>query len=110
MLGTYFCPKSSQLFLTGCVQGPLQLVLELSSIAGELGAESHPRLWGLTGSVKAIQEVAPKYRVYYMKTEDEGNDYLVDHSIFMYVPGLQCCYSIQLCLDRNHEFVVLSEF
>ncbi|KAH9558965.1 hypothetical protein CY35_06G034500 [Sphagnum magellanicum] len=63
--------------------GPLQLVLELSSIAGEVGAEFHPRLVGLTGSVKAIQEVAREYRVYHMKTEDEGNDYLVDHSIFM---------------------------
>lgn len=40
---------------------------------------------GLTGSVEDIRHVAREYRVYYMKTEDEGNDYLVDHSIIMYV-------------------------
>ncbi|CAM6075959.1 unnamed protein product [Sphagnum tenellum] len=55
--------------------------------------EFHPRLVGLTGSVKAIQEVAHEYHVYYMKTEDEGNDYLVDHSIFMYL------------MDPNMDFV-----
>jgi protein SCO1/2 len=57
------------------------------------GAEFHPRLVGLTGSVKAIQEVAHEYHIYYMKTEDEGNDYLVDHSIFMYL------------MDPNMDFV-----
>lgn len=56
-------------------------------------AEFHPRLVGLTGSVKDIQEVAREYRVYYMKTEDEGNDYLVDHSIIMYL------------MDPNMDFV-----
>ncbi|KAH9552583.1 hypothetical protein CY35_09G074500 [Sphagnum magellanicum] len=55
--------------------------------------EFHPRLVGLTGSVKDIQEVAREYRVYYMKTEDEGNDYLVDHSIIMYL------------MDPNMDFV-----
>ncbi|CAK9877831.1 unnamed protein product [Sphagnum jensenii] len=55
--------------------------------------EFHPRLVGLTGSVKAIQQVAHEYHVYYMKTEDEGNDYLVDHSIFMYL------------MDPNMDFV-----
>lgn len=47
--------------------------------------EFHPRLVGLTGSPHAVQEVARSYRVYYMKTEEEGNDYLVDHSIIMYL-------------------------
>jgi protein SCO1/2 len=57
-------------------------------------AEFHPRLVGLTGSVKDIQEVAREYRVYYMKTEDEGNDYLVDHSIIMYVSRFTTCVNI----------------
>jgi hypothetical protein len=91
-------------------RGHFNWSLNCQALLVSWGAEFHPRLVGLTGSVKAIQEVAHEYHIYYMKTEDEGNDYLVDHSIFMYVPGLQCCYSIQLCLDRNHEFVVLSEF
>lgn len=38
----------------------------------------------MTGSVEDIRQVAREYRVYYMKTEDEGTDYLVDHSIITY--------------------------
>ncbi|KAJ6833544.1 protein SCO1-like protein 1, mitochondrial [Iris pallida] len=47
--------------------------------------EFHPNLVGLTGSPEAIRQVARAYRVYYMKTEEEGDDYLVDHSIVMYL-------------------------
>lgn len=49
-------------------------------------AEFHPKLIGLTGSPDEIKKAARAYRVYYMKTEEEGSDYLVDHSIVMYVP------------------------
>lgn len=47
--------------------------------------EFHPRLVGLTGGTDDIRQVAREYRVYYMKVEDEGSDYLVDHSIIMYL-------------------------
>jgi len=47
--------------------------------------EFHPDLVGLTGTTDEIRKVARAYRVYYMKTEEEGSDYLVDHSIVMYV-------------------------
>lgn len=40
---------------------------------------------GLTASPEEIKKTARAYRVYYMKTEEEGSDYLVDHSIVMYV-------------------------
>ncbi|KAL2619920.1 hypothetical protein R1flu_000125 [Riccia fluitans] len=60
---------------------------------GEYLKEFHPRLVGLTGSVNDIRQVAREYRVYYMKTEEEGNDYLVDHSIITYL------------MDPNMEFV-----
>ncbi|KAK1272693.1 hypothetical protein QJS04_geneDACA019153 [Acorus gramineus] len=43
--------------------------------------EFHPNLIGLTGSPEEIKQVARSYRVYYMKTDQEGADYLVDHSI-----------------------------
>ncbi|KAF8397263.1 hypothetical protein HHK36_016173 [Tetracentron sinense] len=49
--------------------------------------EFHPNLIGLTGNVDEIRKVARAYRVYYMKTEEEGSDYLVDHSIVMYLMG-----------------------
>ncbi|CAL9220101.1 unnamed protein product [Arabidopsis halleri] len=47
--------------------------------------EFHPKLIGLTGSPEEIKSVARSYRVYYMKTEEEDSDYLVDHSIVMYL-------------------------
>ncbi|CAN8260005.1 unnamed protein product [Cochlearia groenlandica] len=47
--------------------------------------EFHPKLVGLTGSPEEIKSVARSYRVYYMKTEEEDSDYLVDHSIVMYL-------------------------
>ncbi|KAM3324983.1 protein SCO1 1, mitochondrial [Capsicum chacoense] len=52
---------------------------------GEYVKEFHPNLIGLTGSPEEIKKTARAYRVYYMKTEEEGSDYLVDHSIVMYL-------------------------
>ncbi|XP_015897248.3 protein SCO1 homolog 1, mitochondrial [Ziziphus jujuba] len=49
--------------------------------------EFHPKLIGLTGSSDEIRNVARAYRVYYMKTAEEDSDYLVDHSIVMYLMG-----------------------
>ncbi|KAL6228242.1 hypothetical protein ACLB2K_002196 [Fragaria x ananassa] len=47
--------------------------------------EFHPTLIGLTGNPDEIRSVARAYRVYYMKTTEEDSDYLVDHSIVMYL-------------------------
>ncbi|EOY07161.1 hypothetical protein SCA6_001289 [Theobroma cacao] len=55
--------------------------------------EFHPKLIGLTGTSDEIKKVARAYRVYYMKTAEEDSDYLVDHSIVMYL------------MDPNMEFV-----
>lgn len=55
--------------------------------------EFHPDLIGLTGAPNEVRQVARAYRVYYMKTEEEGSDYLVDHSIVMYL------------MDPNMDFV-----
>lgn len=60
---------------------------------GEYVKEFHPKLIGLTGDADEIKKVARAYRIYYMKTEEEGSDYLVDHSIIMYL------------MDPNMEFV-----
>lgn len=47
----------------------------------------HPRLLGLTGSIKDVSQAADAYRVYYkrVKTGDKPDDYTVDHSAFIYL-------------------------
>lgn len=46
----------------------------------------HSRFIGLTGTQEQIKATCKKYRVYYSAPEyEEGKDYLVDHSIFIYL-------------------------
>jgi len=71
-------------------------------------SEFHPKLIGLTGSPDEIKSVARAYRVYYMKTAEEDSDYLVDHSIVMYVILflLHIYYKVSLSLLRGKNEIV----
>ncbi|KAF8394900.1 hypothetical protein HHK36_018838 [Tetracentron sinense] len=69
--------------------------------------EFHPNLIGLTGTPDEIRKVARAYRVYYMKTEEEGSDYLVDHSIIMYLMGPDM--EFVKFFGKNHDVDALAE-
>ncbi|KAI7890685.1 SCO1/SenC-domain-containing protein [Mucor mucedo] len=56
-------------------------------IVKEYVKDFHPDLIGLTGTQEEIKRVAKLFRVYVSSPPDisEGDDYLVDHSIFFYL-------------------------
>lgn len=51
--------------------------------------EFHPDILGLTGSYEDIKQTCKEYRVYFSTPPNvkEGQDYLVDHSIYFYLMG-----------------------
>jgi protein SCO1/2 len=60
---------------------------DTADIVEEYVKDFHPELIGLTGTQEEIKKVAKLFRVYVSSPPEisEGDDYLVDHSIFFYL-------------------------
>jgi cytochrome oxidase Cu insertion factor (SCO1/SenC/PrrC family) len=63
----------------------------------------HPRLVALTGSEDEVREAARAWRVYYHVPDEEGDDYLVDHSTFVYLMGPDGSYRTHFGIDTSPE-------
>lgn len=57
------------------------------AVLGDYAPMIHPGLVGLTGTPEEIAEVASAYKVFYRKSGDDPETYLMDHSTFTYLMG-----------------------
>eukprot|EP00656_Telonema_subtile_P050852 TRINITY_DN6696_c0_g1_i1.p1 TRINITY_DN6696_c0_g1~~TRINITY_DN6696_c0_g1_i1.p1 ORF type:complete len:158 (-),score=50.99 TRINITY_DN6696_c0_g1_i1:95-568(-) len=92
--------------------GPLQPIFitidpkrDTPAIMKEYATEFHPRFLALSGDEATLKAVAKAYRVYYSIPDDieEGEDYLVDHSIIMYLMGPDGTYKAHFGQNSSAE-------
>lgn len=58
---------------------------DTEEVVGAFVANFHPEMVGLTGSAEDIAAAAKAWRVYYAKSGDDPEYYLMDHSTFTYL-------------------------
>ncbi|MDN3030417.1 MAG: SCO family protein [Candidatus Tisiphia sp.] len=61
---------------------------------------------GLTGSEQQIKEVADKFKVYYAKIDTNSEDYMLDHSSFVYLMDRQGKYVKHFYLNSSAQEII----
>ena len=67
----------------------------------------HPSIVGLTGTPEQVMEVCKHYRIYSSKPEEikDGEDYLVDHSVFMFLMDEEGFYIEHYGPDKDEKLI-----
>jgi protein SCO1/2 len=63
---------------------PIDPERDTPEVVGDFASNNHDRLIGLTGSAEQISAASKAYKTFYRKNGD-GEDYLIDHSVFSYL-------------------------
>ncbi|WP_341764502.1 SCO family protein [Candidatus Tisiphia endosymbiont of Beris chalybata] len=66
----------------------------------------NPQFIGLTGSEQQIKAVADIFKVYYAKVGGEGEDYMLDHSSFLYLMNQEGKYLKHFYLNSTPQEII----
>lgn len=67
-------------------------VRDTSKAMADYVSHFHPQIVGLTGSAAQIAQAASAYKVYYAKAPNSGENYMMDHSGYIYLMSPQGMY------------------
>lgn len=66
----------------------------------------HPKLIGLTGTPEQVMAACKEYRIYSSKPDDEEEDYLVDHSVFIFLMSPEGRYLAHYGPDKDEDQIL----
>lgn len=77
-----------------------------SAVLKEYLGHFSPKFIGLTGTDKQIKMVADEFKVYYAKVKGAGDDYMLDHSSFLYLMDQEGKYLKHFYLDSPSQEII----